>query len=54
MQRFESSHVGTRAFIFLAASSLLFFVCPLLGKPPLENTHPVDTSPDGLMSPSSL
>jgi hypothetical protein len=32
MQRFDSSDVGTRAFIFVAASSLLFLCLPILGQ----------------------
>ncbi len=32
MQRFESSDVGTGAFIFIAASSLLFLCLPALGQ----------------------
>ncbi len=32
MQRFESSDVGTRAFIFIAASSLFFLCLPALGQ----------------------
>jgi hypothetical protein len=32
MQRFESSDIGTRAFIFVAASSLLFLCTPAFGQ----------------------